>query len=851
MAGYKDSEIEGAVSAFVRGDVKVQRDALGPVDVSAKFDETLQLISSTLIFDPNAIFYLIFLATNKLNASVSTAIDYVDDVLQAIDEMTLRTKDVSKTSLLADAATALLTVDQILTSSDALSQSAFNRYLTAVSKFTAVSLAPNIKSGGEIVRAPQLARSDMLTTLPALSSSWAVILSTLEQIEKELAEFNGLNLPVLSIQSSVRKVRSDLQDLRETFEDQTTTRDAKIAECRDAYLRLTSGKAVLTNYTTVTDPSEPRFLSSSVIIGRAALPAGSTGLFTGAVVEGTKSSPWAIVSGNNELKIAEDGNAETTYTIVPPTQPSVRGYASDADETEFFEIVVGENDRLEIDGLSPVISLTTGVGRTAAQIVSDINTWITANYAGLYSASVLTEGGKTYVKITKTQTGIQRLRLTADDATDAARIKRGWATLGMYVGQADSNIGVSAAEVAEQLNAAGNVLAEVVATLFESGETGEVINSTQFEVPINSIASLLHQDDMLVINSAENAGEHRIVSIVRNVTTDLVTVAASTPFDQAYPGQSWRIVREVLRISSLAGDLTSKLVVGAGNANTTMGFTAGTTKGTTTGFRVAVSGSDEDFTRQDVVVGDVVRISTSPGVEADHVILELSDSNRQLELSPPVAVDLNATVYPSLWFKIFSAAAIAYEEFSIELAAWKVLLEMSKFSQNILELERVMNPLLANKQPSASQIGDAKAAAQDLRDLLTSSSPLGLTEILMGFVVRAVPRMDAALKMLKERSLDRAYDLLMDGQIADFFSMDKDDASSSAYMLKSMRSIVQSDLRISKLEDDVDEVAHADSVEGTDSDFDFSDADDDANLQILGEVPDYADTDSESAKKRY
>ena len=81
--------------------------------------------------------------------------------------------------------------------------------------------------------------------------------------------------------------------------------------------------------------------------------------------------------------------------------------------------------------------------------------------------------------------------------------------------------------------------------------------------------------------------------------------------------------------------------------------------------------------------------------------------------------------------------------------------------------------------------------------------------------------------------------------------MDKDDASSSAFMLKSMRSVVQSDLRISKLEDDQDEIAHLDSVEDTDADFDFSDQDDDENIEILGEVPDFTDADSDALKKRY
>lgn len=851
MAGYSDSEIEGAVSSFVRSDIKVQRDALGPVDVGAKFSETVELISSTLLFDPNAIFYLIFLATNKLNMLVETAIGYVEDVIQAIADMDRRTKDVTQTSLLADAATALLTVDQILTSNDVVSRSALTRYVTAVDRFAAVSLTPNIKKAGAIVRSPQLARKDMRVTLPALSSAWTQILSTLGQIEDELEEFNGLNLPVLAAQSSVRQVRRDLQSLRGTFEDSSTTRDDKISSCRDAYLRLTAGKAVLNNYTTMTDPADPRMASSSVIVGRAAVPVGDEGEFTAPSVTCAKSAPWSITTGiNDELKLAEDGNPETTYTIVPPTQPSVRGYISDLDAVGFFTIVAGVNDQLEIDGLAPPIPLTAGVARTAAQIVSDIDAWITANYLGVYSVEVLTEGTKTYVKITKTQEGIQRIRVTANDPAYTELIRNSWATLGMYVGQEDTNNGVTAGELAEQLNVAGKVSAEVVRTYFEEGSNGSVVDTTQFEVPLNTTASLLHENDILVINSPENVGSHQIASVVRDTLVDRVTVSSSTPFDLAATNQDWRIVREVVKITSVAGGLTAELEIGDGNANDTLGLTACTVKGTTTGFRAAVSGVDEDFTRRDVRERDIVRISTAPGDTDDYTVLELADSNRQLELDPPLDVDLNVTTYPALQFHIFSAAAIAYAEFQSALTEWRDILDASDFKTDILELERVMNPLLTNKQPSEAQTTDARIAAgadpdvDGLLQLLTNADPLklGLTEVLVAYQVSAVPRMDAALKMLRERGLDRAYDLLMDGEIANFFGMDKDDASSSAYMLKSMRSIVQSDLRVSKLEEDADELVHGASVSTTDADLDYSDMDGDENIQILGEVPDGVST---------
>jgi hypothetical protein len=850
MAGYSDSEIEAAVSGFVKSDVTVQRDALGPVDVGAKFEEVIQLASSTLIFDPNAVFYLIFLASNKLNQDVLTAIEYVEDVQQAIQEMGKRTKDVSKTSLLSDAAAALLTVDSILTSNDAISTSAYSRYKTAINNFTSSSLAPNVKDEGEIVRSPQLARKEVLTTLSNLSALWPEILDKITQVEEELGNFLALNLAVNFIQSSIRKVRKDLLSWQDAFEDKGTTRDDKIADCRDAYLSLTAGKAVLDNYTTITDPSDPRLEASSTILGRAALPLGDDGALTVPEDTGTKSGPWDISASNNQFKVAADGGSEITYTITPPSKPSLTGYTAHEDDTGSFDITAGYNDLLEFNELSPTIPLTPGSGRTATQVVADINTWITGYYPGEYLASVVASGGRSFVKIASLTDGIQRLRITNTDSGNENRISRSWATLGFYVGQEDSNEGISADELAAQLNAAGDFEAEVERTLYEEGTNGFVNSLTTMVVPENTIASLAHAGDMLLIRSDENVGYHRIVSIIR-FGGDVVTVESSTPFLKVVANQEWQILREVLTIRSTATDLTAELVIGSGNANSTLGFTAGTLKGATTGFRVAESGTDIDFTRKDVVEGDIVRISKGTGyAETDHTIIELADSNRQLELDPPVDVDLNTTTYPDMQFEILSASAVAYETFIDELTAWRAELSQSDYTESILELERAMNPLIANANPSKALINDALFAANNLYALLTNASPQGLTEVLVAFQVEVVPRIDAMLKMLTERGLDRAYDQLMEGDIEGFFGMDKDDASSSGYMLKTMRGVVQEDLRTSKLEDDVDEGTMWDEVSDTDADFDYSDGDDDENIEILGEVPDFDEEGDQTSTQR-
>lgn len=848
MAGYKDEEIESAVSRFVQSTIRIEKDALGPVDIGSKFNEVLQLISSTLVYDPNAIFYVIYLATNRLNVVVETAIEYVEDILEAIDELGYNTKEVTRTTLLGDAAAALLTVDQILTDKNAISSRAFTRYKEAVDGFTVASLEPNIKKASQIVRPPQLARTDLLTSIASLSDSYADILDTLSQIRKMLEEFNELNLGVVSIQDSVRKVREDLRTLQSQFEDTSTSRDTKIALCRSAYLSLASGKSVLNNFVTVSDPSDPRLVSSASIVGRPEVPAGSEGVLTLASVTGTKSAPWEVVTGSaDQLKVAEDGGSEKTYTFTPPSQPSVTsGLDENWDQWHSvpvaYNIQAGVTDRLEIDGL-PTVLLTAGTNRTALQIAADINAWAVAGPYP-YSATNVAIGGLQFVQITKTTPGATEIRMTAEDATYRTRVLATYVATGFYEGQSDSSTGISAAEAAEEINSQGYISAEVERTVYESGEGGTVVTSTLFRVPENTFAALGHVDDMLVIRSGVNAGYYRITVILRAGGFDNINISPATPF-RSLGTADWVVVRELLTLTSKTSDLSTELVVGAGNANSIFGFTPGTTVGTTTGFRAAENGTDVDFSRLDVVLGDVVRIADPVPVATEHTVVELSANNRQLELDPPLPTDLTVSS-----FRILSAAVVEYEDFDAAADSWYIRLNASKFKEDILELGRVINPLLSNKNPSLALLNDARSTALELKSLLTDTSPDGLTEILKAFQVTTVPRIDAALKMLLERGMDRAYDLLMDGQISTFFGMDKDDASSSAFMLKSMRSVVQADLPLSKLEEDADDIIHADLVEDTDADYDYSDADDDENVSLLGEVPDFDNADDEAATSR-
>jgi hypothetical protein len=348
---------------------------------------------------------------------------------------------------------------------------------------------------------------------------------------------------------------------------------------------------------------------------------------------------------------------------------------------------------------------------------------------------------------------------------------------------------------------------------------------------------------MLSIRGGFNAGLYRIDSVVGTT----VTVISTQPFMLTATDQDWIIMRELLQIEAKATSLINKLEIGSGSANTELGFTPGdVVVGQTSGFRATENETAVNFTRKDVEAGDIAKVKIN-GVYSNYTVLQVADDGEQLEVSP--LLDADATIEA---FEIKSESVQKYEEFVDLLAIWYAQKAASDYTNNIRELERVMNPLIYNTRPTKAQLADARNATQDLKDLLThSTAPYGLTQVLVYYGIRRVGRMDAALKMLKERGLDRAYNRLTRGYVRNFFSMDKDDASYGGYMLKTIRKVMQNDVRKSRHDEDDDDVRLDSTIRGTDANFDYSDADADEALVLLGEKPDYYNTRWSKRRWRY
>lgn len=134
------------------------------------------------------------------------------------------------------------------------------------------------------------------------------------------------------------------------------------------------------------------------------------------------------------------------------------------------------------------------------------------------------------------------------------------------------------------------------------------------------------------------------------------------------------------------------------------------------------------------------------------------------------------------------------------LDAWVDAIPPSFFSN----LNRYLNPILQNSQPTIEQIGTALNHLELLDEVLLESEALAadqpvestLEYALKSYVVAPVPSLDTLIRSYVEKGADRAIDILLRGEFSQFFNLDVANTSYAGAMQHSMRLVMQNDLPI-------------------------------------------------------
>lgn len=122
-------------------------------------------------------------------------------------------------------------------------------------------------------------------------------------------------------------------------------------------------------------------------------------------------------------------------------------------------------------------------------------------------------------------------------------------------------------------------------------------------------------------------------------------------------------------------------------------------------------------------------------------------------------------------------------------------------------LNGLVNPLLANANPTTAQIAAAVNAVLQLYSYLTiaqATAVLGdpsssLEAIIATFTVEPVGAIDTLIRSFVEKGSDRATDLLLAGKFSTFFTLTADQASYSGAFQASTRAVAMNDLPVRRM----------------------------------------------------
>jgi hypothetical protein len=338
-------------------------------------------------------------------------------------------------------------------------------------------------------------------------------------------------------------------------------------------------------------------------------------------------------------------------------------------------------------------------------------------------------------------------------------------------------------------------------------------------------------EDVLRIEAGVNKGDYQ-VSSVGSFAGDLALVGA-VPFNQALGGQPYFMPALVGRwrvdFQSLATSGASAVRgLAGGCAASFFSLTPRDALGTTPWVQLPTFPKSLDLGDQLEIYDTVYNVATSTAV-----ITGLEASQRVIRIDPPVSMGRTSLLFSSTseppFARVRNIQNNTFEVMRASLVEWLALPQNQE--QFFRTLSRVLNPLVASANPTATEVGAARAQVQILLTLITE-----LGSILQAYTATQVPRVDVLLDAFRQKGADRAVDLLLSGRFQEFFDTTQDTLSYLGDALTQLRDVQRQDLPVRRTQRQ--EATHnavlLASYEEPDAEFDLSDAQDAAEPDIPG-----------------
>lgn len=300
---YTSEEIEAAVTKLVRASVRRPYGKLGTRELNVTFNDMQDAAAGVFLTVPAAPYYVIFLATERVTASVNTAVGLAGELLSVIDALNRRVTPIESLSALTNARVAL---DALGAASASRAQGfnsieavpAFQRYMANTQKFLDDS-SSNVRVNGEIVSTPQEARAALPGVVRSLKAAHETVVEQMEWLSVALQDYEDLNLGPLLMESIVQNARSVLEGRIEELEALDPA--ARNTIVRDVTLDLLAGRATVKGFGSITAPT--LFVQME---GAGAVYTDEVRVGTPARYTHFQTGPYIVLPGADELDFLVD-----------------------------------------------------------------------------------------------------------------------------------------------------------------------------------------------------------------------------------------------------------------------------------------------------------------------------------------------------------------------------------------------------------------------------------------------------------------------------------------------------------------------------------------------------------------
>lgn len=356
MAEFSKAELLNEVSQIFRAGLDPGVEG-GTLNTDTEYQQLLEMTSTTLLFNPDSIFYLARMAANRLNSLVSSEVAVLEDLLVLLEDLGKIGTPVRDSTTLSNARTAILALDA---ASSVTNRPETQRFVRQMDAFAA-QVKKNVVSqerGNILVRPREEARNVIQKNLQKLTPIHERLLTQVNALKDLLTNYLALDIPSRVSSSVLLSVSTRLQDAANTVS--TTSDTANLEANRDLFLQTLANKVAVKLLGTFTDPSEFKFRSPK-------RPIPSTATHTGRVVgEGeaasvlTSAGPWSLpISAPLELSVS--GAAPVSIDL-----DGIVGSFLAGRNSETFEVAAGRN-RLHVTVDPEVISASvTSVSAAAS-----------------------------------------------------------------------------------------------------------------------------------------------------------------------------------------------------------------------------------------------------------------------------------------------------------------------------------------------------------------------------------------------------------------------------------------------------------------------------------------------------